>query len=91
VVGTRTGRARIIVVLTQSDQGTACPATIAGGFEERFAEVCSRPYHRGDGGVLIFDETGDLRNLIWPGPTGTDGHQARARWHHYRTRPALAT
>jgi SRSO17 transposase len=114
--------------VTQSDQGTACSATIAGGFEARFAELAGllepvfsrrdlrsnamaylrallmpgvsgncwalaqavgydRPYrfqhllsgavwdegavrdavrtfvarHLGDGGVLIFDETGDLK------------------------------
>ena len=73
--------------MTQSDQGTACSATLAGGFDARFAELAQllapvfhllsgavwdedsvrdrvRGFvarHLGEGGVLIFDETGDLK------------------------------
>jgi SRSO17 transposase len=56
--------------VTHSDQGTACSATIAGGFEARFAELASlleAVFSRRD---LRSNAMGYLRALLMPGVSG---------------------
>ena len=78
--------------MTQSDQGTACSATIAGGFEARFAElagllapVFSRSYLRSNAEAYV-------RALLKPGVSGNCWALAQAVGHErpYRLQHLLS-
>jgi SRSO17 transposase len=67
--------------VTQSDQGTACSATIAGGVEARFAELASllEPvFSRRD---LRSNAMAYLRALLMPGVSGNCWALAQAVGH----------
>jgi hypothetical protein len=67
--------------VTQSDQGTACSATIAGGFEERFAELTrllAPVFARCD---LRSNAEAYLRALLVPGVAGNCWALAQAAGH----------
>lgn len=67
--------------MTQSDQGTACSATIAGGFEARFAELAgllAPVFSRCD---LRSNAMAYLRALLMPGVSGNCWALAQAVGH----------